>query len=129
MRARAFTWADYPEICQWWLSHKWPVIPSDHLSSIGIVVEENEKLVSACWVYVTNSAFGLLEFVVTNPKVSLRMRAKGIELMLDAAVKVAQEHHVKTLFSSLKSHGLIRAFEKSGFLNADTDMTNLIRKI
>ena len=131
MMIRAFNAReDYADAAKWWIAHGWPVIPSDHLSSLGVMATEGKTKLAVGWLYVTNSAFGWFEFLVANPEVGLKIRVKAIECVIEGIVALGAEHDIKTMFTSVatKQKGLVRLYRKNGWIITDQAMTNLIRK-
>jgi hypothetical protein len=119
---------DYPVVSDWWTAHKWPPVPAHALSSFGMVAEEETLPLCAAWLYITNSSFSLIEFAVSNPSAPLKLRAAGLELLLQRLIKEAIGFGSRQIFTSLQSKSLIRLYCKQGFQIGDTNMTNLIYK-
>lgn len=118
---------DYPIISSWWLRHEWPVIPLTHLSSSGFICELDGVPAVAGWIYETNSAFCLLEFVVANPEIRREKRTEAFEAFLEAMVKYSKEAGFSTIFTTVKSGGLMGRLENQGFQKSDVGMTNMVR--
>jgi hypothetical protein len=116
---------DYNEVSNWWEAHKWPTLPIDHLSTLGVIAEDDEWKYAAAWIYKTDSKWGLLEWVVSNPKTPLKKRSSALNYLIETVKKELLALGIETLFTSVKAHGLIRLLEKHGFSVADTGMTNL----
>jgi N-acetylglutamate synthase-like GNAT family acetyltransferase len=125
MNIRMFEKTDYPQVSQWWTEHKWPSIDHEHLPENGYIVEGY----CAGFIYKTDSAFGLLEFVVANPKTDKDERAEALDLLLDTMIKKAKELKIKSLFTSLEHPKLIERYRKHGFMVSDTNMTNMIMRL
>jgi len=117
---------DYPEICEWWRKRGWPHVPKSHLPPTGLVSEYNGVKLCALWVYLTQSAFAIMEFYIINPDAPLKIRAKGLEKTIEMAKGLAMQAGSETIFSSLQSSGLMKVLGKQGFKKADLGMTNMI---
>lgn len=119
----------YEEICRWWESHGWPVLPLDHLP-IGYVVESKGRPVCAGFVYYTGTAFCLFEFIVARKDCGLKERAAALDVLISSVKLFAKQAGVKSIFMSMKHDGLIaKLCDKHGFVKSDEAMTNLIGRL
>jgi hypothetical protein len=118
----------YVEVASWWSKRKWPIIPPDMLSKLGIVVQKDGENICAGWLYRTDSTVAWLEFIVANPGASGKMRYKALDLLIETLLGHAKNMGFEAVFSSLKHRGLMKKFEKAGFLPSDSGMTNMIRR-
>lgn len=118
---------DYKDLSEWWVAHKWPVVPQEMLPKMGMVVED-EGGVKCCagFMYQTDSRLTWIEWVVSNPEVSLRKRVKAVDMLVGGLVELSKACGYKIRFSSLKSKGLIKIYEKHGFSQTDQGMTTMI---
>lgn len=118
---------EYTEVCKWWRHHKWTPPPADHLSTLGLVCCVDNLPVAAGWFYITNSKYCWIEFLVANPAAPIKDRTKGLKLLLE---RLKNEGKVccpgGTIFTSLRSKGLIRLAKKVGFVVGDEGMTNMV---
>ena len=127
MYIREFTEVDHAQVAGWWLAHKWPVIPLPSLPKNGlIVVGDDGREVCAGFIYQTDSDIAWLEFIVSNPECSMRVRAKSLDTLIAGLKARAQELGHRCFFTSLSSKGLMKLYEKHGFQRTDTKMTNFI---
>lgn len=126
MDVRQFRVEDHKEIAEWWRKRKWDVIPLEALPVTGVVVFEDGKNICAGWLYTTGTAFGWLEWIVTNPEAGLKQRAEAVRKVIETLKGMALAHGVKIIFNSSKSRGLIKSMEKTGFYKTDTEMTNMV---
>ena len=120
---------DYEEIREWWKKHKWAPIPKDHLPGTGIIIYDDEGKYCAAWLYITNSKFGLFEWLVTNKDTSLRKRIRAIDMTVKEITKMAKQVGVGTLFSSIHNGALEKFLTKYGYKVTDKNMTNLLARI
>ena len=119
----------YVEICNWWVAQGWEPIPMDHLPQYGIVVYAGEVMACAAFVYRTDSAFCLLDWIVANPTVRKQERTDCLNMLFEAAQMVAKEMGFKSLFTTTKNSTLISRMEINGFEVQGERMTNLILKV
>lgn len=120
---------DYPEVSCWWEEQGWPVIPMDHLSTLGFMGEINGKKAVAAWVYTTNSAFCLLEFIVMNPEVRREERKVIFEQFINSMIEYTKGLGFKTMFLTTKSQPLVSRLEGLDFQVTETGMMNVIRRL
>ena len=82
---------DYPELIKWWKLYEnyGVVIPRRSLLPDkglgGYVVEKEGRLVASCFLYLTNSALGYVDYLIADPTYREEDR---LELLLDLATRV-----------------------------------------
>jgi len=122
--------ADYPMVCEWWKARPdWQPLPTDHLSKFGFVAEQDGKPLAVIWLWLTGTAFAVLDFLVSNPDAPPKRKVRAMGELIDYALGIAQRAGAKSVFSSLKNEGLERFFCKHGFTVTDTGMTNLLARL
>lgn len=119
----------YAAISGWWMREDWHVIPLDHLPKIGLVAVVEGTPSAAGWIYQTDSAFCLFEFMIANPEVRGDLRAKALTALFEEVKKRAKELGFKTVFMSVSNDSLIKRLEAQGFQTGDRGMTNLTFRI
>ena len=119
----------YDIISQWWKAHNWPVIPQDHLPKCGYIVYMQDTPIIAGFVYKTDSAFCLFEFIVANPEITGIKRSMAFDFLVEAVVEYSIEIGAKSLFISATNEGLMKKLQKNSFIKTDTNMTNFIRRL
>lgn len=119
----------YEAVCSWWKAEQWPGVPLDHLPELGFVSYVDEQPAAAGWIYRTDSAFCLFEFVVANPDVRGEPRGLALAALTEEAIKAALAFDFKTIFTSVSNPSLICRLEAKGFSQADRGMTNLICQV
>ena len=124
-----FDSSEYEQVCEWWAGHNWVAPEKDHLSSFGMVCCYNGRGMAAGWLYLTTSKYCLIEFLVTDPKAPIKARTKALKLLLERLIAEAKILCPGgTVFSSIKSKGLIKLYQKAGFVVGDENMTNLVTR-
>jgi hypothetical protein len=121
---------DLWKIQWWWPAHNWgdgpppAILPDD-----GAIAELNGGPTAAAFLYLGfNSKCAWLEFLVTNPHNSPRVSAKSLKLVIQHLLDVASKNGVLMVYSSLKNRGLIKMYEKFGFVQGDTGCTEMVRR-
>lgn len=117
---------DYPMLARWWEAHNWPHVPKDHLPNVGAISEFEGIPLCAGWLYLSGSAFSMLEYIVTNPKAPLSKRAIGVESVVNTLKDAALRSGAKTVMTSVKSKGLIKTLKRLQFIEGDVGMTNMV---
>ena len=125
MDVRQFKVEDHQEIAEWWRKREWDVIPLEALPVTGVVFEGDTNICAA-WLYTTGTAFGWLEWIVTNPEAGLKQRGEAVPKAIEALKGMALACGVKLIFNGSKSGGLIKSMEKQGFQKTDTEMTHMV---
>lgn len=115
----------YEMLSNWWLGHNWPSPPVSHLPTYGIISNLNGKPSAAGFIYQTDSAFCLFEWIIVNPEVRRAERSEAISGLIEKAKEVARELGFQTIFMSVKSESLIGRLAKHGFQINDRSMADL----
>jgi hypothetical protein len=126
MEARQFNvLRDYQTVCGWWEAHGWPQLPTNLLPANGFIVEG----LCAGFLYKTDSAFAILEFVVGNPSSDKIERGEALKVLIERAIESAREQGALVVFTSTEHPSLIEHYQTRGFVVTDKNMTNLVRRI
>lgn len=130
MKARVYTKDDHAELARWWTHHNWPVVTDELLyGSTGFIVENEGRMICAGFYYPSLGHWGWLEYVVTNPDSGLKERAKAVDVLLERLKDFGQALGQKIFIATLKSTGLMKAYQKHGFVKGDSGMTNMIARV
>jgi hypothetical protein len=119
----------YDIFCKLWDSHKWPHVEKHFLPKTGIVVVENKRPICGGFLYKTDSAFCLMEWIVADKELDKEVRANGLDKLIKTLSKMAEKDNFKLIFSSLSHPNLISRYQKHGFLPSDTGVTNMVKRI
>jgi len=119
----------YEIVGSWWTAAGWPVLPLSHLSDIGQVISVDGVPAVCGWIFQTDSAWCLFEFVVANPEVRKAPRALAMSTLIGWAKAAAEDMGFKNVFSSISNPMLIKRYEREGFKVTDSGMTNLVYKV
>lgn len=128
LQLKLFEEKDYPEVCRWWTTQDWPLLPLEALGDIGMIAWNDAVPLAAGWLYMMTKYWCLIEWMVVNPDAPMKDRKLGLELILDRLKSEGQSFGAKAVFSSLRSNGLIRMYKKHGFSVTETGMTNAVFK-
>lgn len=127
MKVRPFIFGkDYPLICEWWRAHSWEYLPKSHIeAAIGFVCEKDGEPLAAVWLYLTGTAFSLVEFLVTNPRARGRDKVAAIEAIINAARACSIESGAPAPITFVKQKSLVQVFERCGFQVTGQAMTEM----
>jgi hypothetical protein len=114
----------YESVCRWWSAQSWPIIPLSHLPQTGLVVMHEGMPAAAAWIYKTDSAFCLLEFIVANPEIRKETRTAILSTLISSAKVVAEVMGFQSIFVTNRNQSLGKRLEAQGFKISDQEMTN-----
>lgn len=117
----------YPMLCEWWESHKWPVMPRQFLPQTGIISKKDDVYLCAGFLYKTDSDLCWLEYLISNRQGLREYHSEGVDKCIEALLNEAKRSQFKAVFTSCRNKPLISRYEKHGFGISDSEMTNLIR--
>ena len=123
---------DYEVICKWWKWWRWPVLPKESLpdnGKSGFIIERNNVPIVACFLLVTNSKWGILEWVVSNPEYKQKDRKKAIEKLITEAEEVCRQMGMKHIFSVVKNQHLINTHKKLGWFVDEQPSHEIIKNL
>ncbi len=120
----------YDMLCEWWKAHSWTAPAPGFLSDTGIIIQNNDgKCLLAGWIYETNSAIALLEFIVANPDYSKEERDGAFSALMETAEKYLKSRNFSAIFISTENKALMRRLEKYNFKKTDQNVCNFIRSL
>jgi len=124
MQARSYRPEDHEVIAEWWKGHGWPVIPPPMLPRTGIIVDGY----CAGFLYRTDSAVAIFEWIVANPASDKIERAKALDTLIEAALAEAKSMGAVAVFTMAKHPKLLSRYEQHGFQRTDEGMTHMVRR-
>lgn len=120
---------DYPIIAKWWEAHGWTSVPSQMLPPLGVVAFNSAHDCAAGWLYMDNgnSGVSMLEWLVSNPKISARESMRGIKAVTDFLGQAASEMGYSVMITTCRQESLARLHERNGFARTDEGMIHLVK--
>lgn len=109
---------DYPQLCEWWKSFRFPAVPQHLLpdnGKCGVMVSKGDVNVCAGFIYFTNSSFALCEYVVSNFEYKNKDRSEAIEELFEKMEMIAKAEGYIVLFSSVRNQPLINKMKNFGW--------------
>jgi len=114
---------DYITLCEWWVEHKWGVIPMNCLPKVGFVVNN----ICAGFLYQTDSKIAWLEWIISNPQSNKEERDVALDLLINQLLITAKELGFKLVFTSVKHPKLKERYLEHGFLITENNSTEMVR--
>lgn len=114
--------------CQWWEEWKWIPSPKSFIpKETGVVATYNGNPTCMGWIYTTNSAYCLMEMLVSDKNQPKDIREESVEATLDGLITLAMDLGFEAITCMFQSRKLIERLKKRGF---DSDeVTNLVVRI
>lgn len=102
---------DFSVLREWWRGWGMTPVPRELLPETGMIVPG----VCAGFLYLTNSALGLIETYISNPEASKRLRDEGLDELTHALISLAKDHGVTLLRCDSKNLSVIERAKKFQF--------------
>ena len=131
--ARDLKESDWDTLTSWW--DAWPdwTNPSkDFLpenGTGGIMIEKDNIPIVAGFIYATNSASVLLEWIISNPNYRDRDRKKAIEMLITEAEELTKKMGYKYMFTIGRNKHLIETHRKLGWFVDDKPSHEITKKL
>ena len=110
--ARPIEVEDYTTLMEWWNSYDGieipdsSILPNDGLG--GFVMEKEGKMVAAAYVYLTNSAVGYIDFLISNPNYKGRDRYDIIAKLILVCSESAVAKGCKLVWAMTTYDGVVK---------------------
>ncbi len=115
---------DYPELCRWWKGHPpWEPIPCEDIPDTGYIANETAF---GCLYIDIHCRFAMMEFILARPEAPPREIVRSLNEVIDQLISTAKEVGVKRVYSVLKHNGLIKMYQKHGFIKCDEKVCDMI---
>jgi len=113
---RKLTENDWDTLVSWWDAWpSWVNPPKDFLpdnGTGGLIIEKNNTPIVAGFLYFTNSAAVLVEWIISNPKYKEKDRKEAIETLIQSAEIFCKNNNKKYMFSIGRNKSLINIHKK-----------------
>jgi len=131
--ARDLKESDWETLLKWWDSWPdWTAPSKDFLpdnGTGGIMVEKNNKPIVAGFIYETNSASVLLEWIVSDPEYRDNDRREAVELLITEAEKSTKALGYNYMFTIGRNKRLIETHKKLGWFVDDKPSYEITKKL
>lgn len=92
------------------------------------MVMDGDVPVCAGFAYTTNSAVAWVDWVISDPTYRKKPeRKQAIELLVYTLTKICTDSGQKYTYTIIKHKGLMKAYEKFGYVQGDTNITEMIK--
>lgn len=118
---------DYDMIKEWWIAHGSHVMPLRHLSKHGIIVEVDGEGVCAAFMFQTDSAICIFEFMVCNPASPKEARDVGLDRMIKEAIFWAEVNGYELIYTSTGINKFVSRLVDNGFMNIDNNQSHCFK--
>ena len=119
----------YEIFCEWWKEYKFPCLEQEALPKNGIVVYKDEKPICGGFLYITDSTFSIMEWIITKKGTHQETKSEGLDKLIKTMTAMAEREGCKIIFSSLNHPTLIERYQKHGFVASDKGMTNMVKRV
>lgn len=111
VNARMFESNDYNQLQRWCFDREVEAPPIEFLSDTGMIVDD----VAVGFLYLTNSAIGMLEGYLTNPKADKNDRHEALNSITLNLIKLAENKGCKFLKCDTKFEEIVIRAKSFGF--------------
>lgn len=133
MNTRLYKKEDYETLKAFWSQYKdWETspVPESILPPYGVIVEVDNKIVSAGFLYeFKTNELCLMEWIVADPKADKEVRDKSLDLLIDTINIKAKNEGYQFLCSWASHPKLLNRYETHGFIKGDINMTSMIKRL
>lgn len=125
MILKEFKPEQYDMVSEWWTAHGWHSVPQEFLSKTGLLImDEDGTFRAAIWIYRTDSAVSMAEWLVTNPENTPKQSYAAVKKLL-TDVKLIADASGSYLMTFLQDESLVKIFKKQGFIVEEKQYTIL----
>lgn len=125
---REYTESDYDTAREWFLAWGWPVMGPTLFPNSGFVAEKDGVPVAMVWLYLTNSAWGVMEWLVRNPKADKEVARQALPLLVEKVKETSWGVGIEVIFTSVQHPNVIKLYKDLGFDLGDQNMTNMVAR-
>lgn len=116
---RRLTEEDYPILENWWKDWGWTPVVKDALpenGTGGIMIEKEDGTpICAGFLYITNSKFSWIEWIISNKEVRGEIRNKALDILIAELTNWAEAAERNIVFTVVKNRSLIERYKAQGF--------------
>ena len=131
--ARNLNEKDWDTLVSWWDAWpEWTTPGKDFLpdnGTGGIMIEKDGNPIIAGFIYKTNSASVLLEWIVSNPDYRESDRKQAVEMLITEAEKLTKQLGYSYMFSIGRNKHLIATHKKLGWFVDDKPSHEITKKL
>ena len=125
--------SDWDTLCEWWSAWpEWNAPGKDFLpknGTGGLMIRKNGIPIIAGFIYETNSASILLEWIISNPDYRDEDRQQAVEMLIIEAERKTKELGYNYMFTIGRNKNLIETHRKLGWHVDDKPSHEIIKKL
>jgi len=120
----------YPILKTWWEAkgELWQSIQPQFLSSRGIMIKDGDY-VCAGWLYTTDSAYGVINWIITNNYSNAKTKKKCIEYMLNRLEDYAKYLGIEMIYLTMETRSLKKILNKQGFFQTSNNISEFFKRL
>lgn len=120
----------YDLVTQWWVGHKFPIVPVDMLPEhLFVTYNSSGELTHFMFIYHTNSNLCWLAFPVSNPNLSKEDRKGCLEGMMKASVEYCKQMGFRYIFTTSPVESIQSKLTSVGFELGDEGVNHYIKML
>jgi len=122
---------DYDTLVKWWKQWQFGIVPKDCLPLDGIIVEVDNVPICAGGIYrYPGTAFGFMEWIVTDKNADKRIVHKSLKMCIDAIMELAKSKDMKLVYTATKEKELHKRYVKfHNMILAETGVKTFLRDL
>tara|TARA_R110000782_G_scaffold2722_5_gene10324 strand:- start:1094 stop:1504 length:411 start_codon:yes stop_codon:yes gene_type:complete len=130
-KLKASDYDDY--LVKWWRDWEWEAPLKDFLPENGeggLIVLDGETPVCAGFIYMTNSKVAWVDWIISNKEYKEKEKRQGaLDILIESLTKTCESSGSKFIYALLKHNGLIKTYEKMGYVSGDNYTQEMIKLI
>ena len=125
--------SDWDTLVSWWTAWpEWTAPVKEVLPENGtgcIMIQKNGIPIVAGFIYNTNSASALLEWIISNPEYNDKDKSQAIEILITEVEKTCINMGYKFILTVGRNKSLINAHKKLGWIVDDKPSHEIVKII
>ena len=123
--------SDFYEIFERWSNlHKFPLMSKEILPENAFVCyNEDDDPIYSVWFYHTDSKLAWTAFPMSNKNIRYNKRERGLDFLFNYVNKYAKKKGYLSLITTSNTKEVISSLEKNGFLEADMNVNQYVKKL
>lgn len=119
----------YPILKSWWEAKGglWKPIDPKFLSTRGLIVKDKEEYVCAAWLYTTDSAYGVINWLISNNKSDAKTKKQCMEFMINKLTEYAGFLNIESVYMAMETRSLKNILLKQGFVMTSNNISEFFK--
>lgn len=132
LKLRALQESDWQTLQSWWKAWDWPEISKDLMPLDGLgglIVEKDDKPITAGFLYLTNAKVAWTEWIVSDPEYRENDRVDALKMVVRGLEDVALSTGYKIILSIGRNKGLLNIHKELGYSVDEKPSYEISKKI